>query len=603
MSHELRTPLNSLLLLSRLLADNPDANLTPRQIEFASTIHNAGSDLLRADRRHPRPVQDRGGPDGRRARAGRPRRGARLRRAGVRPAGRGEGPRAARRAPRPSCPPTIVTDAQRLQQILRNLLSNAVKFTDARQRRARHAARRRAGRAGRPSPTAGPVVAFTVRDTGIGIAPRQAGDDLRGVPAGRRHHQPQVRRHRPGPVDQPGAGPAARRGDHGVVAAAAPARCSPCYLPDDCPRRRHGGRAARRAPLRSSSVPAERPTRRCPSLRCPQPRARPAAGRRRCAGATVLIVDDDVRNVFALTSALELHGLTRALRRQRRRRHRGCCAEHPEIDIVLMDAMMPDLDGNETTRRIRALPQGADLPVVFLTAKAMPGDRESSLAAGRQRLHHQARRPRRAAGHHGVVGRAGRSRRRTGRGIGVVTRRPARGAGRRRPPGEPAGAAGDPAGAGRRGRRRRRRRGRAQAAAGRRLRGDPARRPHARHGRLRDRRAHQAAGSAPGTCRSCSSPRSTTTRTWPSAATRRARWTTSPSRSTRGCCGRRCRCSSTSGRCQSQLAARAAEHDALGTAVDDVLDMLGTNGTPVADPAAMLDRIRTRLGTARAGLE
>jgi hypothetical protein len=54
---------------------------------------------------------------------------------------------------------------------------------------------------------------------------------------------------------------------------------------------------------------------------------------------------------------------------------------------------------------------------------------------------------------------------------------------------------------------------------------------------------------------------------------------------------------------QSQLAARAAENDALGTAVDDVLDMLGTNGTPVTDPATMLDRIRTRLGTARAGLE
>ena len=54
---------------------------------------------------------------------------------------------------------------------------------------------------------------------------------------------------------------------------------------------------------------------------------------------------------------------------------------------------------------------------------------------------------------------------------------------------------------------------------------------------------------------------------------------------------------------QSQLAARAAEHETLGAAVDDVLDMLGTNGTPMADPAAMLDRIRTRLGSARAGLD
>jgi CheY-like chemotaxis protein len=98
-------------------------------------------------------------------------------------------------------------------------------------------------------------------------------------------------------------------------------------------------------------------------------------------GATVLIVDDDVRNVFALTSALEMHGLNvlysdNGVDGVRR------LAEHPEVDIVLMDAMMPDQDGYETTRGIRRNQRFQDLPVVFLTAKAMPGDRESALAAG-----------------------------------------------------------------------------------------------------------------------------------------------------------------------------------------------------------------------------
>jgi CheY-like chemotaxis protein len=99
------------------------------------------------------------------------------------------------------------------------------------------------------------------------------------------------------------------------------------------------------------------------------------------AGTTVLIVDDDVRNVFALTSALELHGL-RVLYADNGADGIAMLTRHPEVDIVLMDAMMPDLDGNETTRLIRDLPEGAELPVVFLTAKAMPGDRETSLAAG-----------------------------------------------------------------------------------------------------------------------------------------------------------------------------------------------------------------------------
>ena len=127
---------------------------------------------------------------------------------------------------------------------------------------------------------------------------------------------------------------------------------------------------------------------------------RPAAS---CDGATVLIVDDDVRNVFALTSALEMHGMT-VLYADNGADGVRLLAEHPEVDIVLMDAMMPDQDGYETTRAIRRNQRFADLPVVFLTAKAMPGDRESALRRGRERLHHQAGRPGRAARADGALG-------------------------------------------------------------------------------------------------------------------------------------------------------------------------------------------------------
>jgi CheY-like chemotaxis protein len=98
-------------------------------------------------------------------------------------------------------------------------------------------------------------------------------------------------------------------------------------------------------------------------------------------GAQVLVVDDDVRNVFALTSALELHGMS-VLYADNGRSGIELLHQHPEVDLVLMDVMMPDMDGNETTAEIRSTAGFADLPVLFLTAKAMPGDRDKSLLAG-----------------------------------------------------------------------------------------------------------------------------------------------------------------------------------------------------------------------------
>jgi CheY-like chemotaxis protein len=98
-------------------------------------------------------------------------------------------------------------------------------------------------------------------------------------------------------------------------------------------------------------------------------------------GRKVLVVDDDVRNIFALTSVLERANM-QVLFAENGKKGMELIRNTPDISVVLMDVMMPEMDGFETMRAIREEPRYRNLPVIALTAKAMKGDRERCIEAG-----------------------------------------------------------------------------------------------------------------------------------------------------------------------------------------------------------------------------
>ena len=99
------------------------------------------------------------------------------------------------------------------------------------------------------------------------------------------------------------------------------------------------------------------------------------------ANKTVLVVDDDVRNLFALTTAFERHNI-KAITAESGQEAINILMENDEVDIVLMDIMMPEMDGYETTQKIRREHKNSKLPIIAVTAKAMKGDREKCIEAG-----------------------------------------------------------------------------------------------------------------------------------------------------------------------------------------------------------------------------
>jgi CheY-like chemotaxis protein len=316
----------------------------------------------------------------------------------------------------------LQTDAQRLEQILKNLLSNAIKFTD----RGSVALKIMPATGGWSSshPTLGRasgVVALTVTDTGIGIAAEkhaivfEAFQQADGSTSRR--------------YGGTGLGLAISReiarvlgGEITLASAADRGSTFTLYLPVDC----RGSspatsvRAENNAPNRSQNGPVSAPSIAladpedpvaevklegpnddgCSPDRLLDP-ATPHLQTNAAAlsehqlallkalpseeslfkGRSVLLVDDDMRNVFAMTSVLERYGMN-VIPAESGSEALAKLETHPETDVVLMDIMLPEMDGYKVAQTIRQQQKFQRLPILALTAKAMKGDREKCLEAG-----------------------------------------------------------------------------------------------------------------------------------------------------------------------------------------------------------------------------
>ncbi|MEV0265213.1 HAMP domain-containing protein [Streptomyces sp. NPDC050617] len=377
MSHELRTPLNSLLILARLLSDNPDGRLSDQEVQFATTIHRSGSDLLQL-------INDI--LDLSKIEAGRmdvrPKKLPLIKildyvHATFRPVTIDRG-LAFEVTVGEDVPREMFSDEQRLQQILRNLLSNAIKFTATGKivLRVERAAAEEGGE---------DQIGFAVSDTGIGIP----ADKLSAVFEAFQQADGTTNRKYGGT----GLGLSISREIAGLLGGRIAAESEPgkgstftLYVPPVWP-----GHPA--DPDADAPGLAARPRlhRVQEGHDAPEELNWPTATRldewrtgragEVLDGNRVLIIDDDIRNVFALTHVLSRVGMP-VVYAENGREGIEQLEINPDVALVLMDIMMPELDGYETIDAIRRTPRFAELPIIALTAKAMPGDREKSIAVG-----------------------------------------------------------------------------------------------------------------------------------------------------------------------------------------------------------------------------
>jgi signal transduction histidine kinase/CheY-like chemotaxis protein/HAMP domain-containing protein len=365
MSHELRTPLNSLLILAGELRANPDKNLTAAQVEYATIIQSSGTDLLKllndvldlakvesgtvalelgelaladlqdALEREFRPVADRQGMSFSMELA-------------------------------PDAQPRIVTDSRRLRQVLKNLIANAFKFTE------RGAVRIQVSRPedgwsteNQELARAVHVTAFSISDTGIGI---DADQQKRIFEAFTQADGTTGRQY-----GGTGLGLSISRelvhllgGEITLKSVLGEGSTFTVYLPST----RDGDLGHVVAPVSTAQLPAP--------AKSPRPE-HPLPGE--LAGLKVLVVDDDFRNIFAVTVLLE-RGHLEVISAESGEEAIAILQQTPDISLVLVDVMMPVMDGYETMRLMRNLPQEDLLTIVAVTAKTGSGERERCMEAG-----------------------------------------------------------------------------------------------------------------------------------------------------------------------------------------------------------------------------
>ena len=402
MSHELRTPLNSLLMLAEQLEDNPDGNMTPVQVQYAGVIRTSGQDLLTLLNGildlakvesgtivpHLTEVSVESLCDSLRSE--------------FEPVARAQGLEFSSR-PGPGGAKTFLSDLPRLRQILKNLIANALKFTVHGGVSVRiGVAESGWSTANTELEQASGVMAFTVSDTGIGIEPedharifeefaqgdgstrRSYGGTGLGLSISRKLAtllQGEItvestpgqgstftvflpRQAQPRPVEPQNA----TTGKSTRASGSAPA--------DDTNHATKPGTAAPGLPV----VDREYATTALPPASLPGPvTRRPPADLQ---GTRVLVVDDDFRNLFALTALLE-RSRAKVLTAESGTDALAVLVDGGEaVDIVLMDIMMPIMDGYQTIRAIRSLDGMKDLPIIAVTGKVVSGERERCIAAG-----------------------------------------------------------------------------------------------------------------------------------------------------------------------------------------------------------------------------